>query len=265
MREIALGQYYPTKSVLHRLDPRVKLVIMIAYVVCIFFIRSFFAYGVTAACLLVVILISRVPLGKVLASLKTILFLVIFTVIMTILFYGGKPENLLWQWGIIRIYSTGLINAGKMACRLILLVLGPTMLTFTTTPVELTDGLESLLKPLTLVRFPVHQLAIIMSIALRLIPTLVEETDKITAAESALRRFRFGQYFQARKSNDSRNYPAFRVLVPSRGRTRVRNGQPLLSRRKGQNAHEKTEIPFPRRGCARSVRDFLFRNFMAAL
>lgn len=185
MREIALGQYYPTKSVLHRLDPRVKLVIMIAYVVCIFFIRSFFAYGVTAACLLVVILISRVPLGKVLASLKTILFLVIFTVIMTILFYGGKPENLLWHWGIIRIYSTGLINAGKMACRLILLVLGPTMLTFTTTPVELTDGLESLLKPLTLVRFPVHQLAIIMSIALRLIPTLVEETDKITAAQKA--------------------------------------------------------------------------------
>lgn len=232
----------------------------------IFYPLVFRLRRITAACLLVVILISRVPLGKVIASLKTILFLVIFTVIMTILFYGGKPEDLLWQWGIIRIYSTGLINAGKMACRLILLVLGPTMLTFTTTPVELTDGLESLLKPLTLVRFPVHQLAIIMSIALRLIPTLVEETDKITAAQKArCARFRFGQYFQTRKSNDSRNYPAFRVLVPSCGRTRVRNGQPLLSRRKGQNAHEKTEIPFLRRGCARSVRDFLFRDFMAAL
>ena len=185
MREIALGQYYPANSVLHRLDPRVKLVIMVAYVVCIFFIRSFFGYALTAACLLVVIFISRVPLGKVLGSLKTILFLVIFTVIMTVLFYNGKPEDLLWQWGIIKIYPWGIVNAGKMGCRLILLVLGPTMLTFTTTPVELTDGLESLLKPLTLIRFPVHQLAMIMSIALRLIPTLVEETDKNTTAHEA--------------------------------------------------------------------------------
>lgn len=185
MREIAIGQYYPAKSVVHDLDPRVKLVAMIAYIACVFFVVSFFGYAVVAAFLLGVILLSRVPLGKVLKSLKTIIFLVVFTVIMSVLFYAGQEGDLLWRWGVVKIYSTALVNAGKMALRLILLVLGPTIVTFTTTPVQLTDALESLLKPLALLRFPVHQLAIITSIALRLIPTLVEETDKITAAQKA--------------------------------------------------------------------------------
>ena len=185
MREIALGQYYPVDSVLHRLDPRTKIVLMIAYITMIFFVKTFIGFGIVFVFLAAAILLSRVPVGKVLKSLKTIMFLVLFTVIMSLLFYAGKEEDLIWRWGIIKVYRAGLINAGLMALRLMFLVVGPTLLTFTTTPVALTDGLESLLKPLTYIKFPVHELAMIMSIALRLIPTLVEETDKIMRAQMA--------------------------------------------------------------------------------
>ncbi len=185
MREIALGQYYPVDSVLHRLDPRTKIVLMIAYITMIFFVKTFIGFGIVLVFLAASILLSRVPVGKVLKSLKTIMFLVLFTVIMSLLFYAGKEEDLIWRWGIIKVYRAGLINAGLMALRLMFLVVGPTLLTFTTTPVALTDGLESLLKPLTYIKFPVHELAMIMSIALRLIPTLVEETDKIQSAQKA--------------------------------------------------------------------------------
>ena len=185
MREIALGQYYPVDSVLHRLDPRTKIILMIAYITMIFFVKTFIGFGIVFVFLAIAILLSRVPVSKVLKSLKTIMFLVLFTVIMSLLFYAGKEEDLLWRWGIIKIYRAGLINAGLMALRLVFLVVGPTLLTFTTTPVALTDGLESLLKPLSFVKFPVHELAMIMSIALRLIPTLVEETDKIQSAQKA--------------------------------------------------------------------------------
>ena len=185
MREIALGQYYPVDSVLHRLDPRTKIVLMIAYITMIFFVKTFIGFGIVLVFLAAAILLSRVPVGKVLKSLKTIMFLVLFTVIMSLLFYAGKEEDLIWRWGIIKVYRAGLINAGIMALRLMFLVVGPTLLTFTTTPVALTDGLESLLKPLTYIKFPVHELAMIMSIALRLIPTLVEETDKIQSAQKA--------------------------------------------------------------------------------
>lgn len=185
MREIALGQYYPVDSVMHRLDPRTKIVLMIAYITMIFFVKTFIGFGIVLVFLAASILLSRVPVGKVLKSLKTIMFLVLFTVIMSLLFYAGKEEDLIWRWGIIKVYRAGLINAGLMALRLMFLVVGPTLLTFTTTPVALTDGLESLLKPLTYIKFPVHELAMIMSIALRLIPTLVEETDKIQSAQKA--------------------------------------------------------------------------------
>ncbi len=185
MREIALGQYYPVDSVLHRLDPRTKIILMIAYITMIFFVKTFIGFGVVFVFLAIAIILSRVPVGKVLKSLKTIMFLVLFTVIMSLLFYAGKEEDLIWRWGIIKVYRAGLINAGLMALRLMFLVVGPTLLTFTTTPVALTDGLESLLKPLSYIKFPVHELAMIMSIALRLIPTLVEETDKIQSAQKA--------------------------------------------------------------------------------
>lgn len=201
MREITLGQYYPVKSVLHRMDPRMKLIIMIMYIVMIFFIKTFVGFGIVLIFLALTIALSHVPLLKVLKSLKVIIILVIFTVIMSVLFYNGKAEDLLWSAGILKIYKEGLLNAGRMALRLVFLVLGPTMLTFTTTPVELTDGLESLLKPLSYIKFPVHELAIIMSIALRLIPTLVEETDKIQSAQKArCADFESGNVFKRAKA-----------------------------------------------------------------
>ena len=201
MREITLGQYYPVKSVLHRMDPRMKLIIMILYIVMIFFIKTFVGFGIVLVFLALTIALSHVPLLKVLKSLKVIIILVIFTVVMSVLFYNGKAEDLLWSAGILKIYKEGLLNAGRMALRLVFLVLGPTMLTFTTTPVELTDGLESLLKPLSYIKFPVHELAIIMSIALRLIPTLVEETDKIQSAQKArCADFESGNVFKRAKA-----------------------------------------------------------------
>ena len=201
MREIALGQYYPVDSVLHRLDPRTKIILMIAYITMIFFVKTFIGFGVVFVFLAIAIILSRVPVGKVLKSLKTIMFLVLFTVIMSLLFYAGKEEDLIWRWGIIKVYRAGLINAGLMALRLMFLVVGPTLLTFTTTPVALTDGLESLLKPLSYIKFPVHELAMIMSIALRLIPTLVEETDKIQSAQKArCADFESGTVFERAKA-----------------------------------------------------------------
>lgn len=201
MREIALGQYYPVKSVIHRLDPRFKLIIMILYIVMIFFVDTFIGFGIVLVLLLATIFLSRVPILKVLKSLKLIIFLVLFTVIMSLLFYNGETGDVLWQWRVIKIYKAGLINAGLMALRLSFLVLGPTMLTFTTTPVELTDGLESLLKPLSYIKLPIHELAIIMSIALRLIPTLVEETDKIQSAQKArCADFESGNVFKRAKA-----------------------------------------------------------------
>lgn len=185
MRDVSIGQYYPSDSVIHRLDPRLKLILAIAYIVVIFFIDTFIAYGLLLIFVLFLIFISKVPLLKVLKSLRAIIFLVVFTVILTILFFRGAPEDLLWGWGIIQIYKTALINSSLMALRIIFLVLGPSVLTLTTTPVELTDALERLLKPLSYIKLPVHELAIIMQIALRLIPTLVEETDKIISAQKA--------------------------------------------------------------------------------
>lgn len=185
MRDLTLGQYYPTKSVVHRMDPRTKLLIMIAYMVMVFFCDTFFSFGFLAFFTLIAIFISRVPLGKVLRSLRPIFILVIITTLLTLLFYNDANSEPLGEWWIFRIYLSGIYTSLKLALRLILLVMGPSLMTFTSTPTELTDGLESLLKPLTLIRLPIHELALIMSIALRLVPTLVEETDKIVNAQKA--------------------------------------------------------------------------------
>lgn len=185
MRDISFGQYYPVSSPVHRLDPRNKLILVILYIVALFFIRTFTGFGIMALTLLVMILFSRVPFGKVLKSVRAVIFLVLFTMVLTFLFYKGEASDLIAEWWIFHLYWQGLISAAKLSLRLILLVMGPALLTLTTTPVELTDGLESLLKPLALIKLPIHELAIIMSIALRLIPTLIEETDKIINAQKA--------------------------------------------------------------------------------
>ncbi len=201
MKDVSFGQYYPVESPVHRLDPRVKLLSVVLYIVGIFFIQKFIGFAVVALFLLVAITCSRVPLMKVLRSVRAVLFLVLFTAIISVLFYSGGGEEPLWAWGIIKIYRGGLLSAARMALRLVFLVLGPSLLTLTTTPVELTDGLESLLKPLALIKLPVHELAIIMSIALRLIPTLTEETEKIMNAQKArCADFDTGNIFKRAKS-----------------------------------------------------------------
>lgn len=200
MREITLGQYYPVSSPIHRLDPRIKLIISMIYLVGMFFVKHFIVFGAVALCVFAVILVSRVPLLKVLKSLKVVIFLLLFTFIMTALFYNGGGE-LLWAFWVIKIYKEGLINAAFLSLRLILIFLGPTILTYTTTPVELTDALESLLKPLSMMGIPVHYLAIIMQIALRLIPSFIEETDKIVSAQkSRCADFDSGNIFKRAKA-----------------------------------------------------------------
>ena len=181
LNDVTFGQYYPADSFAHRLDPRLKLLLLIAYIVALFVAKTF--YGLAACALFVVaaVVISRVPFGSVLRSVKGILFLLVFTALLNLFLHGG--EHLLAEWGIIHIYLEGVIFAVFLMFRLIFLVLGSALLTLTTTPVSLTDGLESLLKPLTWIKFPVHALALI--IALRFIPTLIDETNRIISAQKA--------------------------------------------------------------------------------
>ena len=183
--KISFGQYYQADSFVHKMDARVKLLLLIAYLVSIFVIKNFYGFAVITGFLILAVIFSRVPVWSVLKSIKGILFLVLFTVILNIFFYGGDYNVMLFKWGIIEITDASLIFAAFMALRLILLVMGSSLLTLTTTPVELTDGIESLLYPLKLIKFPVHELALIMSIALRFIPTLADETHRIINAQKA--------------------------------------------------------------------------------
>ncbi len=179
----SFGQYYPADSIIHKMDPRCKLVLTIIYMVAIFLVKSYLGYVTTILLLLSTIFISKVPLKVVFKSIKAVLFLLIFTLIINLLFY--KQGTVLVSWWKITITWQGIDYAIKMLFRLSLLVMGASMLTFTTTATELTDGIESLLYPLKFIKVPVHDIAIIMSIALRFIPTLVEETQKIMNAQKA--------------------------------------------------------------------------------
>ena len=183
LNDVTFGQYYPAKSFMHKSDPRVKLLALIAYIVALFLTKNFYGLAACALVLVLGIIFSRVPLGSVLRSVKAIIFLLVFTAVLNLFFHGG--EHLLVHWGIIKIYREGIIFTVFFVLRLFFLVMGSALLTLTTTPVELTDGIESLLTPLKWVRFPVHELALIMSIALRFIPTLIDETNRIIAAQKA--------------------------------------------------------------------------------
>ncbi|MBO5334851.1 MAG: energy-coupling factor transporter transmembrane protein EcfT [Clostridia bacterium] len=186
MSDVSFGQYYPANSFAHRMDPRTKLVFLVVYIVGIFLATTFWALGVCALALLTCVLFSRVPFGKILKSIKGILFLLIFTALLNIFFYSPKEgETALWAWQFIEIYRGGLVSAGFLIIRLFLLVMGSSLLTLTTTPVSLTDGIESLLTPLKWIKIPVHDIALIMSIALRFIPILTDETSRIMNAQKA--------------------------------------------------------------------------------
>ncbi len=182
-RDITFGQYYPGSSFIHRMDPRAKILLAVLYVAMVFLCKSFVSYAVILVFLAMIILVSQVPLKNILKSIKSILFLVILTATINILFF--REGKVLFKFWIIIITQEGLLFSAKMALRLLFLVIGTTMVTLTTTPMHLTDGMESLMSPLKVVRFPVHDVAIIMSIALRFVPSLMEEIDKIMMAQKA--------------------------------------------------------------------------------
>lgn len=183
LNDVTFGQYYPAQSFVHKMDPRCKLLALIAFIVMLFVANNFYALAASGLLLAVAIIASRVPLGRVLRSIKGILFILVFTAVLNIFFYSGS--TVYWQWWILKVTLEGLIFSVFLVLRLFLLVMASSVLTLTTTPVSLTDGIESLLKPLKYIKFPVHELALIMSIALRFIPTLIDETNRIISAQKA--------------------------------------------------------------------------------
>lgn len=183
IRDITIGQYYPAKSILHRLDPRVKLVSTLLYLISLFLFKSIPGYLVATLFLACIIRISKVPFKFIVKGLKPIMILLMFTVVFN-LFLTRGGEVLFHAW-ILTVTAEGLRSAVYMAVRLIYLIIGSSLMTFTTTPNELTDGIEELLNPLNKLHVPVHEVAMMMSIALRFIPILLEETDKIMKAQTA--------------------------------------------------------------------------------
>lgn len=182
IRDITIGQYYQRESPVHRLDPRTKIIMTIVYIIGIFLVKSYAGFAFATLCLAVAIAVSRVPLSFILRGLKPIFFIILFTFFLNMFMYGG---TVLVKIGPFTITDEGFHTAVFMAIRLILLILGSSMLTLTTRPIQLTDGIERLLSPLKRFGVPSHELAMMMTIALRFIPTLLEETDKIMKAQQA--------------------------------------------------------------------------------
>lgn len=186
MNSIALGQFYPSGSVMHRLDARMKIILAIAYMVVSFLCKNVFAFVLLFLSAIALVLISRIPLKTVLRSIKAIMFIMIFTAVLNIFWTKGSPDELLFSWWIINIYSSGIYNAAFIAIRIFCMIIGTSIfLTYTTTPIQLTDAIEQLLSPLKALHVPVHEFAMMMTIALRFIPTIVEETEKIMSAQKA--------------------------------------------------------------------------------
>ena len=183
LKDITLGQFFPGNTLVHRLDPRTKLVCVMLYIVALFCAGSFVGYGVVALVLAVSICVSGVKLKSLTRGLKPVYVIVIFTALMNLFFNAGTPIADVWL--LRSITWEGLERAIYMVLRIVMLIMGTFLVTYTTSPISLTDALESLLSPLKKLRLPVHELAMMMSIALRFIPTLIEETDKIMSAQKA--------------------------------------------------------------------------------
>lgn len=184
LRDITLGQFFPGHSLLHKLDPRVKIIISIAYIVGIFLCDSLSAYILLIATTALLMFISQLPVKTVLKGIQPIVAIIVFTALLNVLWRGG--ETLLFSFWFITVYLEGVTSALFMMIRIIALVIGTCIiLTYTTSPIALTDAIERLLSPLRIFRLPVHEFAMMMTIALRFIPTLIEETDKIMNAQKA--------------------------------------------------------------------------------
>ncbi|MDD4200243.1 MAG: energy-coupling factor transporter transmembrane component T [Eubacteriales bacterium] len=182
IRDITLGQYYPGNSWIHKLDPRIKIIATLLYIVALFVVREFTGFIVAFVALEAVIIISGVPRKFIWKGLKPVILIIAFTLIINIFMIKGE---VLWQLGFLQITREGLRTAAFMGIRLVLLIIGSSLLTLTTRPIGLTDGIEALLSPFRKIGLPAHELAMMMTIALRFIPTLLEETDKIIKAQQA--------------------------------------------------------------------------------
>lgn len=198
IRDITLGQYFPGNSVIHRLDARTKIIATLLYIVALFVVNNFWGFIIAGAALAIVIAVSKVPVKFIFRGLTPVLMIIVFTFFLNIFMVDGR---ILWQWKFLHITYEGLIRAFFMAIRLVLLIIGSSMMTLTTKPIALTDGLEKLLKPFSKIGLPSHELALMMTIALRFIPTLMEETDKIIKAQQARGSdFESGNLLQRAKS-----------------------------------------------------------------
>lgn len=184
IKDITIGQYVPGNSFVHKLDPRIKILLSLVYVVDLFLVNNFKGYIFIVAFTIFIISISQVHISYIYKGLKPIFILIIFTGAINILMTPGKGEAL-FRWSFIHVYKEGLILAAFMSIRLIFLIIGTSIITLTTSPIELTDGIEKLLNPMKKIGVPAHELAMMMTIALRFIPTLIDETDKIMKAQMA--------------------------------------------------------------------------------
>lgn len=182
LKDITIGQYFPAKSPVHALDPRYKILIMTIFIVSLFFIQSFWPYIFVFAWLFLTIVAAKIPVNMVLKGLKPLRLILIFTFIMNLFFIPGEE---IFRWGFLSVSREGLVQAIFMAIRLVLLVVGTSLLTLTTSPLALTEGIEKLMSPLKRVGFPAHAIAMMITIALRFIPTLIDEADKIMKAQMA--------------------------------------------------------------------------------
>ncbi len=183
LSEITIGQFFPGNSPLHRMDPRVKLVVIFAYIILIFIPQNWLGLGLGLAFLLVGVLLSQLPVRLILRSLRPILFIILITSVFNILYIDSGL--VLLQWGWLKITTGGISNAVFIALRILALIVGSSLLTYTTSPTTLTDAMERLMSPLRVIGVNVHEIAMMMTIALRFIPTLMEETDKIMSAQKA--------------------------------------------------------------------------------
>lgn len=179
---ITIGQYYPTGSFIHKLDPRIKILFTVVYIVMLFVINNFYGYLAAFIILLIMLYASKIPIKYTFKGIKAIIFIILLTVALNIFM---TPGHVIWQWGFLKITQEGVEIATKMAIRLVFLVVGTSLLTLTTSPIDLTDGLEFYLSHIPFVKKYAHELSMMMSIALRFIPTLMDETGKIMKAQKA--------------------------------------------------------------------------------
>lgn len=186
MNDITLGQFFPGNSFLHKLDPRMKIILSIAYIVCVFLCTSAISYGTIIVFTILLIIVSQIKLITLLKSLKPVIIIIVITLLINVLWYSGSHSEPILKFWIINVYLEGLINAAYMVIRIICVILGTSIiLTYTTSPIALTDGLEQMLYPLSKIKIPVHEFSMMMTIALRFVPTILSETSKIISAQKA--------------------------------------------------------------------------------